>query len=322
MTAEPKSLQEAILYFSNPDNCIDYLALRRWPDGKVICPGCGSDKVSFNAARRTWKCSKHHSKREFSIKVGTVMEDSAIGLDKWLTAMWMILNCKNGVSSCEIAKNVRVTQKSAWFMLHRIRLSMQDETLGSKFSGEVEADETFIGGKARNMHKNVKARRITGQGRNTDDKIMVMGILERGGKIRTKIVADRKQQTLHGAVKANVEAGSELFTDTFGAYKGLESEFAHQIVDHALRYVDGRVHTNGLENFWSLLKRSLGGTYVSVEPFHLFRYLDEQSFRYNFRGTKENPITDSERFSIAASQLVGKRITFAQLTGKVGETVN
>ena len=322
--AEPKSLQEAILYFANPDNCIDYLAIRRWPDGKVICPGCGSEKVSFNAKRRTWKCSKHHSKREFSIKVGTVMEDSPIPLDKWLTAMWMILNCKNGVSSCEIAKDVRVNQKSAWFMLHRIRLSMQDETLGSKLSGEVEADETFIGGKARNMHKNVKARRITGQGRNTDDKIMVMGILERGGKIRTKILSDRKQETLHGEVKANVETGAELYTDTFGAYKGLQSEYAHQVVDHALRYVDGRVHTNGLENFWSLLKRSLGGTYVSVEPFHLFRYLDEQSFRYNFRGTKENPMTDADRFSIAASQLVGKRITFAQLTGKTprSATVN
>jgi transposase-like protein len=322
MMPEPKSLQEAIIYFANPDNCIDYLALRRWPDGKVICPGCGADRVSFNAKRRTWKCSTHHAKREFSIKVGTVMEDSPIPLDKWLTAMWMILNCKNGVSSCEIAKDVRVTQKSAWFMLHRIRLSMQDETLGSKLSGEVEADETFIGGKARNMHKNVKARRITGQGRNTDDKIMVMGILERGGKVRTKIVADRKQETLHGAVRANVAAGTELFTDTFGAYKGLQGEFEHQVVDHALRYVDGRIHTNGLENFWSLLKRSLGGTYVSVEPFHLFRYLDEQSFRYNFRGTKDNPMTDSDRFSIAASQLVGKRITFAQLTGKVGETVN
>jgi transposase-like protein len=322
MMPEPKSLQEAIIYFANPDNCIDYLAIRRWPDGKVICPGCGSDRVSFNANRRTWKCSTHHAKREFSIKVGTVMEDSAVSLDKWLTAMWMILNCKNGVSSCEIAKAIRITQKSAWFMLHRIRLSMQDEALGSKFSGEVEADETFIGGKARNMHKDVHARRITGMGRNTDDKIMVMGILERGGRVRTKIIADRKQKTLHGAVKANVEAGSELFTDTFGAYKGLESEFAHQIVDHALRYVDGRVHTNGLENFWSLLKRSLGGTYVSVEPFHLFRYLDEQSFRFNFRGTKENPITDADRFSIAASQLVGKRITFAELTGKARQAVN
>ncbi len=320
---EPKSLQEAIVYFSNPDNCIDYLAIRRWPDARVLCPTCGSDKVKFHAERRIWQCSSHHSKRQFSIKVGTVMEDSAIGLDKWLTAAWLITNCKNGISSYEIARDVKVTQKSAWFMLHRIRLAMQDETLGSKFSGEVEADETFIGGKARNMHKNVKARRITGQGRNTDDKIMVMGILERGGKIRTKILSDRKQETLHGAVKANVEVGTELFTDTFGAYKGLQGEFEHQVVDHALRYVDGRVHTNGLENFWSLLKRGLSGTYVAVEPFHLFRYLDEQSFRYNNRATKENKVTDADRFDMAVSNMVGKRLTFAQLTGKVGAaTVN
>src|SRR5258706_6055680 len=320
---EPKSLQEAIVYFANPDNCIDYLAIRRWPDAPVLCPTCGSDKVKFHAERRIWQCSSHHSKRQFSIKVGTVMEDSAIGLDKWLTAAWLITNCKNGISSYEIARDVKVTQKSAWFMLHRIRLAMQDETLGSKFSGEVEADETFIGGKARNMHKNVKARRITGQGRNTDDKIMVMGILERGEKIRTKILSDRKQETLHGAVKANVEVGTELFTDTFGAYKGLQGEFEHQVVDHALRYVDGRVHTNGLENFWSLLKRGLSGTYVAVEPFHLFRYLDEQSFRYNNRATKENKVTDADRFDMAVSNMVGKRLTFAQLTGKVGAaTVN
>src|SRR5258708_16594190 len=159
---------------------------------------------------------------------------------------------------------------------------------------------------------------MAGQGRNIDDKNMVMGILERGGKRRTKIVADRQQKTLHGAVRENVKAGAELFTDTFGAYKGLQGEFEHQVVDHALRYVDGRVHTNGIENFWSLLKRGLAGTYVAVEPFHLFRYLDEQSFRYNNRATKENKVTDADRFDIAVSNMVGKRLTFAQLTGKVG----
>ncbi len=320
MSAEPKSLQEAVLYFSNPDNCIDYLALRRWPDGKVICPGCGSDGVSFNAKRRTWKCSKHHAKREFSIKVGTVMEDSAIPLDKWLVAMWMILNCKNGVSSCEIAKNVRVSQKSAWFMLHRIRLTMQDEFFGSKLGGEVEVDETYIGGKARNMHMDVKKRRISGRVQN--DKSTVMGFLERGGKVRTAIVKDRYAATLHPQVKEHVQAGAVLYSDALYGYRGLESEYQHQVIDHAVQYVDGRVHTNGLENFWSLLKRGIGGTYVSVEPFHLFRYLDEQSFRFNYRGTKERPITDADRFSIAASQLVGKRLTFVQLTGKVGETIN
>lgn len=320
---EPKSLQEAIVYFSNPDNCIDYLAIRRWPDGRVLCPTCGSDKVKFNADRRIWQCSSHHSKRQFSIKVGTVMEDSAIPLDKWLTAAWLVTNCKNGVSSYEIARDMKVTQKSAWFMLHRIRLAMQDETLGSKLGGEVEADETFIGGKARNMHKSVKARRITGQGRNTDDKIMVMGMLERGGRVRTQIVADRQQHTLHSIVRNNVEAGAALFTDEFGGYKGLHSEYEHQIVDHALRYVDGRVHTNGLENFWSLLKRGLAGTYVAVEPFHLFRYLDEQAFRFNNRATRENKVTDSDRFDMVVSSIVGKRLTFAQLTGKArSATVN
>ena len=323
MNREPKSLQEAIVYFSNPDNCIDYLAIRRWPDGQVICPTCGSDKVKFNPARRLWQCSTHHPKRQFSIKVGTVMEDSAIPLDKWLTATWMVTNCKNGVSSYEIARDVKVTQKSAWFMLHRIRLAMQDETLGSKLGGEVEADETFIGGKARNMHKSVKARRITGQGQSAADKIIVMGMLERGGRVRTQVVADRVKTTLHPIIKRHVETGTALFTDELGGYRGLESEYEHQVIDHAVQYVNGRVHTNGMENFWSLLKRGISGTYVAVEPFHLFRYLDEQTFRYNNRATKENKVTDADRFNMAISQIVGKRLTFAQLTGKAGAaTVN
>jgi transposase-like protein len=322
MNREPESLQEAIVYFSNPDNCIDYLAIRRWPDGKVICPTCGSDKVKFNSDRRLWQCSTHHPKRQFSVKVGTVMEDSAISLDKWLTATWMVTNCKNGVSSYEIARDVKVTQKSAWFMLHRIRLAMQDETLGSKLSGEVEADETFIGGKARNMHKSVKARRITGQGQTTHDKIIVMGMLERGGRVRTQVVADRVKTTLHPIIKRHVETGTALFTDELGGYRGLEHEYEHQVIDHAVQYVNGRIHTNGMENFWSLLKRGISGTYVAVEPFHLFRYLDEQTFRYNNRATKEKKVTDADRFNMAISQIVGKRLTFAQLTGKVGETIN
>jgi transposase-like protein len=318
---EPKSLQEAILYFSNPVNCREYLVARRWPDG-IFCPRCGKSNVLFLEKYNRWHCREKHDAPQFTLKTGTIFEDSPISLDKWLMAMWMIVNAKNGVSSWEIHRAVKITQKSAWFMLHRIRIAMQDGTLGSKLGGnggEVEADETFIGGKARNMHKNVKARRITGQGRNTEDKIMVMGILERGGRVRTKIVADRKQETLHGNVRANVEAGTALFTDTFGAYKGLQGEFEHQIVDHAVRYVDGRVHTNGLENFWSLLKRGLAGTYVAVEPFHLFRYLDEQSFRYNNRATKDNPLNDSDRFDLAVRQIVGKRLTYSELTGKTGE---
>jgi transposase-like protein len=315
---EPTSLQEAIVFFSNPDNCIDYLALRRWPDGRVTCPNCGSDKVKFNPNRRRWQCSSHHTKRQFSIKVGTIMEDSAITLDKWLMAMWMVTNCKNGVSSYEIARDVKVTQKSAWFMLHRIRLAMQDEHFGSKLGGEVEADETFIGGKARNMHKSVYERRITGMGQSFKDKTIVMGILERGGRIRTQVIPDRQKETLQPIVRKNVATGAALFTDEMGGYKGLGEEYAHEIIDHAQEYVNGRVHTNGLENFWSLLKRGLKGTYVAVEPFHLFRYLDEQVFRFNNRATKENKVSDADRFNMAVRNILGKRLTFATLTGKVG----
>jgi transposase-like protein len=309
MEQEPKSLQEAIVYFSNPDNCIDYIAVRRWPEG-VVCPGCGATKASFNANRRTWKCGSHHPKREFSIKVGTIYEDSPMSLDKWLTATWMLTNCKNGVSSYEIARDVKVTQKSAWFMLQRIRLAMQDDFFGSKLGGEVEVDETFIGGKARNMHVSERKRRITGTG--TKDKTAVMGILERGGKVRAAVVPSRRKTVLQEEVRKHVTAGAALYSDALMSYDGLAADYAHQVVDHATQCVDGRVHTNGLENFWSLLKRGISGTYVSVEPFHLHRYLDEQMFRFNNR--KE--LDDAGRFDLAIRQIVGKRITFAQLTGK------
>lgn len=316
---EPKSLQEAIIYFSNPDNCVDYLAVRRWPNG-VICPTCSSDKVKYNANRRTWQCSTHHAKREFSIKVGSVMEDSAITLDKWLTAIWLVINCKNGISSYEVARDLKITQKSAWFMLHRIRLGLQDGFFGSKLGangGEVEVDETFIGGKARNMHLSKRQRRITGTG--GKDKTAVMGIMERGGKIRTAIIPNRRRSSLQAEVRKHVEAGAALYSDALQSYEGLATEYAHKVVDHASQYVDGRVHTNSLENFWSLLKRGIAGTYVSVEPFHLFRYLDEQMFRFNNR----KDLDDAGRFNLAVSQIVGKRLTFAELTGKVGAaTVN
>jgi transposase-like protein len=252
----PKSLQEAIVFFSNPDNCTQYLAVRRWPNG-VICPGCGSDRVSYNAARRTWKCSTHHSKREFSIKIGTIFADSALGLDKWLTAMWMLTNCKNGISSCEIGRALKVTQKTAWFMAHRIRLALQDESFG-KMSGEVEVDETFIGGLSRNMHLDKRALRITGTG--MKDKTPVVGILERGGKVRTSVIPNRRKKAVQAKVREHVTVGSILFTDSLPSYNDLESDYAHCVIDHAVAYVHGNVHTNGMENYWSLLKRGIKGT--------------------------------------------------------------
>ena len=319
----PRTLQEAIRYFADPDNALAYVVRLRWPDSVVTCPKCGRTDVVFLKNQRKWQCKSTHDHRQFSAKVGTIFEDSPIPLDKWLTAVWMLSNCRNGVSSYEIGRTIGVTQKSAWFMLHRIRLAMQGKStvkLGGN-GGEVEADETFIGGKARNMHKSVRARRIKGQGFNVEDKTTVMGILERGGKIRAHVVPDRRKETLQPIVREHVTAGSALFTDELVGYQGLAGEYEHKIVDHATRYVDGQVHTNGMENFWSLLKRGLGGTYVSVEPFHLFRYLDEQVFRYNNRKyDNDKPIPDAERFNMAMSNILGKRITYAALTGKIGPT--
>jgi transposase-like protein len=240
------------------------------------------------------------------------MEDSPVSLDKWLMAMWMVVNCKNGVSSYEIHRAIGVTQKTAWFLNHRIRLAFGMEP-PEKLSGHVEADETFIGGKARNMHASKRERRITGTG--GKDKTAVMGILERGGKVRATVIPNRKKSALQAEVRKHVEAGSALYTDALQSYNGLD-EFEHQVVDHAVQYVDGKIHTNGLENFWSLLKRSINGSYVSVEPFHLFRYLDEQVYRYNNR-----KMTDGERFDLAVQGIVGKRLTFDELTGKVNRSL-
>jgi len=314
--SEPKSLQQAILYFSNPENCTQYLAIRRWPNG-VTCPGCGSERVSYNVNRRTWKCSTHHPKREFSVKVGTIFEDSPIPLDKWLAATWMLTNCKNGISSYEVGRALKVTQRTAWFMLHRIRLALQGNPkikLGGPGT-EVEVDETFIGGKARNMHlRSAQRRRVDATG--VGGKTPVVGILERDGEVRAGVIPTRRKNVLHGEIDKHVAPGSVVYTDDLMSYLGLPSDYEHKVIDHAERYVDGRVHTNGLENFWSLLKRGLKGTYVSVEPFHLFRYLDEQMFRFNNRATKDNPLTDADRFDMAVRQIVGKRVTFAELTGK------
>jgi transposase-like protein len=319
--SEPNSLQEAIVYFSNPDNCLKYLVARRWPKG-VVCPTCGSNKVSFNASRRIWQCGSHHAKRQFSVKVGTIFEDSPISLDKWLTAMWMVANCKNGISSWEIHRSLGITQKSAWFMLHRLRLALQGKSTVKRGGNgkEVEVDETFIGGASRNMHADKRARRIAAHG--PKDKTVVLGMLERGKKIRTVVVPDTKQRTLQGLVREHIEPGTDLMSDASPSYVGLQKDYEHQIIDHPVAYVHGNVHTNGLENYWSLLKRGIKGTYVSVEPFHLFRYLDKQSFRYENRATKDNPMNDADRFDLAVSQVIGKRLSYAEVTGKVGQTNN
>ncbi len=313
MASEPRTLQEAILYFADADNCLNYLVTRRWPNG-VVCPTCGSKDVAFVASRRVWQCKTRHPKAQFSIKVGTIFEDSPITLDKWLLAMWMLANCKNGVSSYEVSRATGISQKSTWFMLQRIRLALQGQS-GGKLGGEVEVDETFIGGRARNMHKGRKLRMLGGAKGGQVGKIAVQGLLARHGEVRTRVIGVVRKQDLVDGIKQHVEPGSKLYTDDVFVYDGIQ-DYNHEVINHAEKYVEGNVHTNGLENFWSLLKRGIHGTYISVEPFHLFRYVDEQAFRYNNR----KDMNDSDRFDLAVRQIVGKRLTWAEVTGKVGET--
>ena len=305
----PKTLLEAVQVFADQANCISYLVSKRWANG-VTCPTCGSNRVGFLANQQRWQCSGRHPKRQFSVKVGTIFEDSPLGLDKWLPVVWLITNAKNGISSWEIHRAIGVTQKTAWFMLHRVRLAMQDELTGGSLAGEVEIDETFIGGKARNMHKDRKAR-VQKAGRNTGGKSVVMGMLERGKTVRATVIPDRTKASMQPIVKANVEPGSQIFSDEHGDSWKM-GEYEHATVNHLESYVNGNVHTNGMENFWSLLKRTINGTYVSVEPFHLFRYVDEQAFRFNNR----KPMDDADRFSYVIRKIVGKRLTYKELTGK------
>ena len=308
----PQTLHDAIKYFADEDHALGFMKSIRWTDGIVKCPCCGSTDVSFLSTRRIWKCKEAHKKQQFSVKVGTVLEDSPIGLDKWLCGFWLIANAKNGISSYELHRSIGVTQKTAWFMLHRIRLAMQDGSI-EKFSGRVEADETYIGAKARNLYKNKKTGKTGMVG-----KTAVLGLLEREAgdkpsRVRCKVMKRVRTYDLDPTVRANVEKGSEIITDKFSSYYRLPDEYVHNVIDHAISYAEGHVRVNCLENFWSLLKRALKGTYVNVEPFHLFRYLDEQAFRFNER--KDN---DKGRFMKAIASFAGKRLMYSNLIGQKG----
>src|SRR6266702_3414800 len=308
----PKTFLEAVRYFSDPQACLEFLVALRWPRS-VKCPQCGSKKVTFLANAKLWKCKNAHPKQKFSVKVGTIFEDSLIGLDKWFPAMWLAANCKNGISSYELHRCLVVTQKTAWFMLQRIRLAMQ-RGLSGKFSGNVEADETYIGAKARYMHKDKR----TGVGHAGLKKTAVQGILERTtpdklSQVVLKVVDNTRRPELCGNVRKHVEQGSTVCTDALMSYDDLERDYDRRVIDHAISYAQGHVHTNGLENFWSLLKRALHGTYVNVEPFHLFRYLDEQAFRFN-----ERKDDDKGRFLKAIASFAGKRLMYSKLIGQEG----
>ena len=317
----PETLQEAMVFFSDPERTFQYAVRLRWPNGKVACPRCHSTEHSFISTRRLWFCKG--CKKQFTVKVGTIFEDSALGMDKWMIAAWMVANCKNGISSYELARALGITQKSAWFMLHRLRLAMHNKDV-VKLGGsgqEVEVDETFIGGAARFMHADRRKKVITERG--VKDKSAVMGILERDGRVHATVIPTRRKHDVQGEIRKHVKAQSAIYSDALLSYQGLANQnFTHQVIDHAERYVDGQIHTNGLENFWSLLKRGLKGTYISVEPFHLYRYVDEQVFRFNNRATKDNHVSDCARFFRVMSHIVNRRITYQELTGKGTDTVH
>jgi transposase-like protein len=324
----PKTLQEAIQFFSEEQVCIDAVAMMRWPDGPE-CPDCRGDakrNPMYLKTQKRWKCRS--CRRQFSVKVGTIFEDSPVTLQKWLPALWMLVNDKNGVSSHEIHRALGVTQKTAWFMLHRLRLALRNKSLFKigQGGGPVEVDETFVGGKFKNMHKDKRAKLqwIRSERREPDlhvGKTIVMGMLDRDlRQVRAKVVPNVRRDTLQAEVLREVKYGSKVYTDEAPSYDLLHNRFVHDVVNHVSEYVNGQVHTNGIENFWSLLKRTLSGTYVAVEPFHLERYVDEQAFRFNNRATKDNPLNDSDRFVAALAQVAGKRLTYKELTGKVGET--
>lgn len=332
----PTSLLDAIRYFADPDVCVEFVASMRWPEGPV-CPYCEGKAVSYLKTRRIFKCMAKECHKQFSVKVGSIFEDSAIPLDKWLTAVWLVVNCKNGISSYEIARDLKVTQKSAWFMLHRIRLALQNTSfanLGGS-GGPVEVDESFVGGDPRNKHLSERFQKRfipDGKGgfmqnpnykpKRRSDKIPVVGMLDRESRqVRAHVIPNVKREVLMDAILNNIDKESTVYTDGHTGYDSLLLKgFLHQTVSHVTEYVRGEVHTNSIENFWSLLKRGIKGTYVAVEPFHLDAYVTEQVFRFNNRATKDNPLTDADRFVLAVSQAAGKRLTYAELTGKVEET--
>lgn len=311
----PQTLLEAVRHFTDLDTCHEYMVGVKWPDGRIVCPKCGGTEVGRIDTRRKFQCKAGACRAQFSSKVGTIFEDSPLGLDKWFVAVWCIANAKNGISSCELARAIGVRQKSAWFMLHRIRAAMQTGTF-SKLDGEVESDETFVGGKVANMHAKRRAKIITGRG--AVGKAIVHGLLERTtedgpSQVRASVVLDTDAQSLLPNVLANVEEGATVYTDAHLAYSGLVRRWIHDVIDHSIAFVRGRVHTNGIENFWSLLKRTIKGSYVHVSPWQLARYVDEQVFRFN-----ERLRNDAERFRLVMLSCVGKRLTYRQLAGVDG----
>ncbi len=294
----PTTLIEAVRYFSDPERCISYMTTLRWPNG-AICPTCGRIDVSYLKSQQRFQCKSRHPKRQFSVKVGTIFEDSPLGLDKWLPAVWMIVNAKNGVSSYEIARALGVTQKTAWFMDHRIRAAMAYGGF-DKLDDPVEADETYIGGKASE-----KRGRFS-------NKSAVIGVVEKKkdvGQIRAFATKHADATVAMPFLRAQLKQGAVLHTDESRIYHRAKFEFLHESVNHSDdEYARGAVSTTTIDGFWNLMKRSIKGTYTHISAGHLNKYVDEHTYRYNTRALK-----DSERFNQWFSGC-NKRLLYRALT--------
>jgi transposase-like protein len=309
----PTTLQEAVVRFADKQVAHDFFVRQRFPNG-MACPreGCGSANVVAIKNRNAWRCRE--CGRHFTVKVGTIFEDSPIGFDKWLPAMWMLAGDRNGISSYELHRALGVTQKTAWFMLHRLRFAMKADG-DDMLAGEVEADETFVGGKKRGqgLFTNALGMKKLAHGPATG-KATVFGMVQRGkdgkpSQVRAMVVPDHKAKSLLPKIYENVVPGSTIYTDALRSYRQADRDFVHEFIDHSVAYVNGRITTNRIENFWSCVKRTLHGTYIAVRPFHLDAYLDEQVYRFNARCEKDGP-----RFVTALKGADGRRLTWNTLT--------
>ncbi len=313
-TTTPKTLLEAVTYFSDDAKCVEFLEKFLWESGKPCCPNCGSDNVSKLNFRPAYRCREKGCMKSFSLKSVSIMNHSPLPITKWVPAIWFIINHKNGVSSCEVARALGITQKSAWHLCHRIRSVVSNGSF-EKMKGTIEIDETFIGGKEQFKHRlnNSSLQQWRDRQGSKKSKTVVMGMVERGGEFRGAVVDTNGRKKMLPEIIANVAEGSTVYTDGLSAYDTLHTTFNHSKVDHGRKeYVRGDVHTNTIENFWSCFKRSIKGTYIQIASFHTDRYLDEQAFRFNYR-----KLTDAGRFEMAVGKIFGKRLPYSVLTGKV-----